>query len=202
MQKDDVIYRQAAIDALERKKDKTAKGEIGSFYNTIIQHDIDTIEQLPPTQQDASYEQGKIEGRVEMRTEILCAEKSSGERGVEQYMSGQSDLIRREDVKEKILRHKKILMDRYGVYCSEHVAGVKDGLQFAIGHIQETPPSEPTIIHCRDCKYYIPYEWMFDGLTRSSNIKDYSADEIGCSVNDHNYPPDGFCSCGERKENR
>ena len=43
----DLIRRQDAIDACERQKDKTAKGEIGSFYNTIIQHDIDAIEQLP-----------------------------------------------------------------------------------------------------------------------------------------------------------
>ena len=38
------------IDALERRKDKTEKGEIGSFYNTIIQHDIDAIVELPPAQ--------------------------------------------------------------------------------------------------------------------------------------------------------
>lgn len=43
----DLISRQTAIDALERRKDKTAKGEIGSFYNTIIQHDIDVIVELP-----------------------------------------------------------------------------------------------------------------------------------------------------------
>lgn len=46
----DLISRQAAIDALERQKDKTAKGEIGSFYNTIIQHDIDVIVELPSAQ--------------------------------------------------------------------------------------------------------------------------------------------------------
>lgn len=46
----DTISRQAAIDALEDKKDKTAKGEIGSFYNTIIQHDIDVIVELPSAQ--------------------------------------------------------------------------------------------------------------------------------------------------------
>ena len=59
--------------------------------------------------------------------------------------------------------------------------------------------SEQQIIYCKDCKHYIPYEWMFDGLTRSSNIADYEPSEIGCAVNDHNYPPDGFCSFAERK---
>ena len=44
---DDLISRQAAIDALENKKDKNAKGDIGGFYNAIIQHDIDAIAELP-----------------------------------------------------------------------------------------------------------------------------------------------------------
>ena len=63
-----------------------------------------------------------------------------------------------------------------------------------------TPKEQPEIIRCQDCKYYIPYEWMFDGITRSSNAADYAPDEIGCSINDHNYQPDGFCSCAERRE--
>lgn len=48
----DLISRKAAINALERLKDKTAKGEIGSFYNTIIQNDIDAIVKLPSAQQE------------------------------------------------------------------------------------------------------------------------------------------------------
>ena len=56
------------------------------------------------------------------------------------------------------------------------------------------------LIRCKDCRYYIPYDWIFDGWTRSSNINDYSQDEIGCAVNEHNYPPEGFCSFAERKE--
>lgn len=46
----DLIYRQAAIEALEAKKDKSAKGDIGCFYNTIIQNDIDTLKGLPSAQ--------------------------------------------------------------------------------------------------------------------------------------------------------
>ena len=41
-----VIYLDDAIDALERKKDKNARGDIGGFYNKIIQKDIDTLTQL------------------------------------------------------------------------------------------------------------------------------------------------------------
>lgn len=60
---------------------------------------------------------------------------------------------------------------------------------------------QPEIVRCKDCKYYIPYEWMFDGLSRSSNRNDYAPDEIGCAANDHNYPPEGFCSYAERRTN-
>ena len=52
---DDMIYRQAAINALERKKDKNAKGDVGGFYNTIIQNDIDAIMQLPSAQPEIIY---------------------------------------------------------------------------------------------------------------------------------------------------
>lgn len=51
LQKDgDTISRQTAIDALGSRLDRTAKGEIGSFYNTIIQRDIESIERLPSAQ--------------------------------------------------------------------------------------------------------------------------------------------------------
>lgn len=43
----DLINRQDAINALERKKDKNAKGDIGGFYNKIIQNHIDALMQLP-----------------------------------------------------------------------------------------------------------------------------------------------------------
>jgi len=46
----DLISRQAAINTLERKKDKNAKGDIGWFHNKIIQNDIDALMQLPATQ--------------------------------------------------------------------------------------------------------------------------------------------------------
>lgn len=67
--------------------------------------------------------------------------------------------------------------------------------------LNRLPPVQPEIIRCKDCKYYIPYEWMFHDSRSSSNINDYSEDEIGCSLNECTYPPDGFCSNAERKDN-
>lgn len=50
-----MIYLDDAIDALERKKDKNAKGDIGGFYNKIIQNDIDALMQLPSTQPEQRW---------------------------------------------------------------------------------------------------------------------------------------------------
>lgn len=47
---DDTISRQAAIDALERGKDKKAKGAVGGFYNQIIDNDIEKLRRLPSAQ--------------------------------------------------------------------------------------------------------------------------------------------------------
>lgn len=43
----DLIDRQAAIDALERTKEKDPKGDIACFYNTITDNKIAVIEALP-----------------------------------------------------------------------------------------------------------------------------------------------------------
>lgn len=44
----DTVYRQAVIDMLERKKDRTTKGDIGNFYNTILDEIIASIYMIPP----------------------------------------------------------------------------------------------------------------------------------------------------------
>lgn len=45
--KNDLISRRKAINTLEKRKDKNAKGDIGRFYNQIIQSDIDHLKELP-----------------------------------------------------------------------------------------------------------------------------------------------------------
>jgi len=49
---DDLIFRQVAIDALEARKDKSAEGAIGCFYNTIIQNDIKALKGLPSAESE------------------------------------------------------------------------------------------------------------------------------------------------------
>ena len=47
---DDLISRQMAIKELESGKDKKSKGEIGGFYNQIIENDIEKLKKLPSAQ--------------------------------------------------------------------------------------------------------------------------------------------------------
>ena len=56
------------------------------------------------------------------------------------------------------------------------------------------------IVRCKDCKYWIPYDWMFSEVWRSKNMADYSEDEIGCNYCDMTMKANDFCSRAERKE--
>ena len=59
---------------------------------------------------------------------------------------------------------------------------------------------EPKIIRCKDCKYWIPYDWMFSEIWQSQNINDYPEDEIGCKYCDMSMKADDYCSRAERRE--
>ena len=62
----DLISRQAAIDLLEKSKEKDAKGDISTFYNTIIQNSIEAISELPSVQPEQHW--------------ILCEQRMPEER--------------------------------------------------------------------------------------------------------------------------
>ena len=66
--------------------------------------------------------------------------------------------------------------------------------------LRELPPAEPDIIYCKDCKHWIPYDWMFREVWQSKNIADYPEDEIGCNRCDMAMKADDFCSRAERRE--
>ena len=59
--------------------------------------------------------------------------------------------------------------------------------------------SQPEIIRCKDCKHWIPYDWMFSEVWQSKNIADYPEDEIGCNYCDMAMKANDFCSRGERR---
>lgn len=60
--------------------------------------------------------------------------------------------------------------------------------------------AQPEIIRCKDCKYWMPYDWMFNKIWQSQNINDYSEDEISCKYCDMRMKADDFCSRSERRE--
>ena len=65
--------------------------------------------------------------------------------------------------------------------------------------INKLPPAEPQIVRCKDCKHWIPYDWMFSEMWQSKNIADYPEDDIGCDCCDMAMKANDFCSRGERR---
>ena len=66
--------------------------------------------------------------------------------------------------------------------------------------IDEQPTIQPEIVRCKDCKHWIPYDWMFSEVWRSKNMADYPEDEIGCNWCDMAMKADDYCSRAERRE--
>ena len=65
--------------------------------------------------------------------------------------------------------------------------------------IDEMTTIEPQIVRCKNCRHWIPYDWMFSEIWKSKNIADYPEDEIGCAWSDMAMKANDFCSRGERR---
>jgi hypothetical protein len=65
--------------------------------------------------------------------------------------------------------------------------------------VDRLPPAQPDIIRCKECKHWIPYDWMFSEVWQSKNIADYPEDEIGCDCCDMAMKANDFCSRVERR---
>ena len=76
------------------------------------------------------------------------------------------------------------------------------GMAYAENVVKQLPPAQPErIVRCKDCKHWIPYDWMFSEVWRSKNMADYPEDEIGCNYCDMTMKANDFCSRGERRTN-
>ena len=75
----------------------------------------------------------------------------------------------------------------------------KENAVEAIQMIEPIPPAEPQIVRCKDCKHWIPYDWMFSEMWQSKNIADYPEDDIGCDCCDMAMKANDFCSRAERR---
>ena len=65
--------------------------------------------------------------------------------------------------------------------------------------INSQPTIQPEIVRCKDCKHWIPYDWMFSEMWQSKNIADYPEDEMGCNWCDMAMKANDFCSRAERR---
>ena len=66
--------------------------------------------------------------------------------------------------------------------------------------LKELPSAEPEIVRCKNCKHWIPYDWMFSEAWQSQNIDDYPDDEISCNYCDVHMKSSDFCSQAVRRE--
>ena len=71
---------------------------------------------------------------------------------------------------------------------------------FAKFWVNRQPTIQPEIVMCKDCKHWIPYDWMFSEVWRSKNMADYPEDEIGCNWCDMAMKADDFCSRADMRE--
>lgn len=67
------------------------------------------------------------------------------------------------------------------------------------GNSEQLPSAQPEIILCKDCKHWIPYDWMFSEVWQSRNMADYPEDDIGCNLCDMAMKANDFCSRAERR---
>ena len=80
------------------------------------------------------------------------------------------------------------------------VVAMCESKQWAIDTIEQLPSAQPEIIRCKDCKHWMPYEWMFSEVWQSQNIDDYQEDEISCNYCDVHMKSSDFCSQAVRRE--
>ena len=74
-----------------------------------------------------------------------------------------------------------------------------DALKKAVERLKELPSAEPDLVRCKDCKHWIPYDWMFSEVWQSKNMEDYPEDEMGCDCCDMNMGANDYCSRAERR---
>lgn len=93
-------------------------------------------------------------------------------------------------------------ISRQAAIQTAHLPGIDDaGYEVVrVDDILALPSAEPQIIRCKDCKHWIPYDWMFSEVWQSQNIDDYPEDEIGCKYCDMSMKANDYCSRAERKE--
>ena len=102
---------------------------------------------------------------------------------------------------------RRTAIDAFNTNLNELVVGgeenaktVENYLNRVLDKIKCLPSAQPEVVRCKDCKHWIPYDWMFSEVWQSKNIADYPEDEIGCDCCDMAMKANDFCSRGEKRE--
>ena len=102
-----------------------------------------------------------------------------------------TDLISRQAILDKFEPWLKV---------KDYNDGELNMLKAILYEIRFMRSAQPDIVRCKDCKHWMPYDWMFSEVWRSKNMADYPEDEIGCNLCDMAMKSNDFCSRGERRE--
>ena len=107
------------------------------------------------------------------------------------------DLISRQSVIAVLDKTKRIAINNLD---GEVLKAFCSTLNSLTNIVDSLPSAQPGIIRCKDCKHWIPYDWMFSEMWQSKNIADYPEDEIGCDCCDMAMKANDFCSRAVRRE--
>lgn len=158
---------------------------------------IETILGQPPELHYPSWYAAQIEKLPPAPPEYLAEQAG--------ILLTDTDMINRAKAIEALTKDKKALehiingMSGYEKEFDRFV-GQRNQVDYDIHAIEQLPPAQPEhIIRCKDCKHWIPYDWMFREVWQSRNINDYPEDEIGCNCSDMAMKANDFCSRGERR---
>jgi hypothetical protein len=97
---------------------------------------------------------------------------------------------------------RQALLDKFEPWLKvkDYNDGELNMLKAILYEIRFMRSAQPEIIRCKDCRHWIPYDWMFSEIWKSKNIADYPEDEIGCDCSEMAMKANDFCSRGERRE--
>ena len=97
---------------------------------------------------------------------------------------------------------RQALLDKFEPWLKvkDYNDGELNMLKAILYEIRFMRSAQPEIVRCKDCKHWIPYDWMFSEIWQSKNIADYPEDEIGCDCCDMAMKADDFCSRAVRRE--
>ena len=190
----DCISRQSAIDALRKLREEDIEDygcEIPEGFN---QDHLDratfAIKQLPSVQLDTYW---KEQCQSYEQTINKLRESLSTQPEIKQQAINSSDCIDRQAALDALRK-----MQTYKLFSGDDMLLIDQA--GAQTELMLLPSAQPEIVRCKDCKHWIPYDWMFSEVWQSQSINDYPEDEMGCKWCDMSMKANDFCSRADRRE--